>query len=283
MIYLTAALYMEASPFIKAYECVKDTHFTHMQVFRSEEAVIIISGTGEVPSAISLTEVLTAFPPTSDDLFANVGTCGCPDRTHAVGETFLIHKITSENEARDYYPDLLYLHSFPEEALTTVSTLRTENAAAPGMLYDMEAAALFQAALRFFSTDRMFFFKTVSDYGENGTSVGPTFVFELMTGALVGITEALRSFHGNGLRKITYTESEEAVIASFFDLLYASETMRHELRRLILYYELERGYAIGMIRDFIESEQIGTEMPNAPHSKKEGKVYVERFRDLCLR
>ena len=282
MIYLSAALYMEASPFIKACNCVKDPSFTHMQVFTSPEAVIIITGTGPVPAAVSLTEVLSLLPPSSGDIFANVGTCGCPDRTHEIGETFLINKITSENEDRDYYPDLLYLHSYPEAALTTVSGIREKPGPVPGMLYDTEASALFEAALRFFSADRLFFFKTVSDFGETGTAVSPTFVFELMRASLLGITDSLRAFHGNGLRKITYSESEEAVIEDFLTLLHASETMRHELRRLILYYELERGYAIAMIRDFILSEEIGTGMKNCPNSKKEGKVYALRFKDLCL-
>jgi len=283
LIYLSAALYMEASPFIKAYECTKNAAFTHMQVFTSEEAVIVITGTGPVQAAISLTEVLTALPPSETDIFANVGTCGCPDQSAEIGETYIINKITADAEARDYYPDLLYLHSFPEASLTTVSHLQTEPTEHSRMLYDMEAAGLFQAALRFFSTDRMFFFKTVSDFGENGTSVGPTFVFELMTGALLGITEALRSFHGSGTRRITYSESEETVIQQFLDLLYLSETMRHEMRRLLLYYELERGYAIGMIQDFIHTEEIGEGMSNQPNSKKEGKIYFERFKDQCLR
>ena len=44
-----------------------------------------------------------------------------------------------------------------------------QRAAAHGVLYDMEAAAVYQAGIRFFSPDRMLFLKVVSDFGVVGT------------------------------------------------------------------------------------------------------------------
>lgn len=310
MLYLAFALYYEAAPYIRAFSAKRETSFTKDQVFtnlnlfaeetpdlpfvtnpppssddNSEAAnllpvMIIITGSGPVPAAASLSRVLACYPPSEEDIFANIGSCGCPDGSVTIGRTIMIHRLIEAASGRNFYPDMLYVHSFPEGALTTVSAPQRESSVS-GMLYDMEGAALYQAALPFFSTDRMFFFKTVSDFGSLD-DLSPSDLLEQAMESLNPIRTTLEGFASTQIRAQHYSETEEAVIEEFCALLYASESMRQEIRRLITYYELERGYAIALLHDFIAEHELRGETAPRLRSRKEGKVYLERFRETCL-
>ena len=58
--------------------------------------------------------------------------------------------------------------------------------------------------------------------------------------------------------------------------------MEHELRRLIQYYELERGYAIAHLRDFFPLHGLDYEGDVLLRSRKEGKDVLDAFRLSCL-
>lgn len=285
MLFLAFALYWEAAPWIRTLSAKRLPEFTKDQVFFSEAepepAFLIVTGSGPVPSAAALSRVLARLAPKEGDLFANIGSCGCPDGSVPIGQTVLIHRLLEAAADRSFYPDMLYVHSFPERSLTTQAIPRREAGDSAGMLYDMEAAALFQAALPFFSTERMFFFKTVSDYGAV-SELSPTALLSEGQEALPAIRDTLLRFAANRQRGAVYGPEEEARIEEFCRLLCASESMRLEIRRLITYYELERGYAIAMLQDFIERHGLRSADGGRPLSRKEGKLYLERFREACL-
>lgn len=284
MIFLAFALYWEAAPWIRTLSAKRLPEFTKDQVFfsESEPAAILITGSGPVPAAAALSRVLPLLSPGENDLFCNIGSCCCPDGSLPVGQTALIHRISEAATNRNFYPDMLYVHSFPEHSLTTQALPRLEGGGPAGMLYDMEAASLFQAALPFFSTERMFFFKTVSDSGAL-SELSPTALLSEAQEALPAIRETLMRFSANQQRGTSYGPEEEARIEEFCRLLCASESMRLEIRRLITYYELERGYAIAMLQDFLTQHRLRPEDGGRILSRKEGKLYLERFREACLR
>lgn len=300
MLYLAFALYYEAAPWIRAFSAKKVPKFTKEQVFSNVDlqnnpadsetespvkpdtlpVTIIITGSGPVPAASALSRVLALCPPSEADLFANIGSCGCPDGTVLIGQTVMIHRLIESSTGRNLYPDMLYVHSFPEYSLTTTPVPQMTTGV-PGMLYDMEGAALYQAALPFFSTDRLFFFKTVSDFGFL-SDISPSDLMEQASENLPAIRETLEGFAKNQSRTQAYSSSENAVIEEFCTLLHCSESMRLEVRRLITYYELERGYAIALLQDFIRTQELRKDGVPRLHSRKEGKIYLERFRETCL-
>lgn len=281
MIYIACAMYMEAAPFIRRFACKRDDAFRHEQVFVGEEAVVIITGTSPVPAAIALTETLALLPPGEADIFANVGLCGCSDTSVNIGTLFLVHSIADDTTGRRFYPDLLYLHEHRQGALTTYASVVTDNPS-DAFLFDTEAAGLYQAALPYFSADRMFYFKIVSDCGSNASDVSPTQVYELLEGNAPVVSETLLRFASYVPRRYRYSEDEEAVIDYFCRSLRCSVTMEHELRRLIQYYEMERGYAIAHIREFLGEYGLDFETDVLLRSRKEGKDVLDAFRLSCL-
>ncbi len=280
MIYIACAIYMEAAPFIRRLDCKKDPSFTREQVFVGEDAVIIVTGTSPVPAAAALTDVLAQLPPQDCDIFANIGMCGCSDPAVAPGTLYLIHSITEFATGRRFFPDLLYLHEHLQGALTTYSVVM--DGTTDAFLYDCEAAALYQAALPFFSTDRMYYFKVVSDHGDDAGEISPTDAYEFLSGHAASVIESLRRFASYVPRRFAYSEAEEAVIDYFCRSLRCSVTMEHELRRLILYYELERGYAIAHLRDFFPLYGLNYEDDIILGSRREGKDVLDAFRLSCL-
>ena len=281
MIYIACAMYMEAAPFIRRFACKRDDAFRHEQVFVGEEAVVIITGTSPVPAAIALPETLALLPPGEADIFANVGLCGCSDTSVDIGTLFLVHSIADDTTGRRFYPDLLYLHEHCQGALTTYASVVTDNPS-DAFLFDTEAAGLYQAALPYFSADRMFYFKIVSDCGSNASDISPTQVYELLEGNAPVVSETLLRFASYVPRRYRYSEDEEAVIDYFCRSLRCSVTMEHELRRLIQYYEMERGYAIAHIREFLGEYGLDFETDVLLRSRKEGKDVLDAFRLSCL-
>lgn len=281
MIYIACAMYMEAAPFIRRFACKRDDSFRREQVFVGDEAVVIVTGTSPVPAAIALTEALALLPPDEEDIFANVGLCGCSDRSIDAGALYLVHSIRDHATGRRFYPDMLYLHEHPQGTLTTFSAVAT-TLPCDAFLYDTEAAGLYQAAVSFFPTDRMFFFKIVSDHGEDSDAVSPTEVFTLMEHNAPCVSETLLRFASYVPRRYRYSDEENALIEYFCRSLHCSVTMEHELRRLIQYYELERGYAISHLREFFVAHGLDYESGVMLRSRKEGKDVLDEFRLSCL-
>ena len=271
MLYFCVALYPEAVPVIARFQ-MKPAGGRIGSVYASDEAVLVLTGTGPVAAAGALAEALSLFPPADSDILINLGICGAPAGFCEPGTRFRIHKITDAASGRDFYPEILYPTGFREAALTTVSVPMT----APVALTDMEASALYQTGQAFFSPERMLFYKGVSDFGvSEGTCLNPSDVTALIEKALPdilaeaeGITNALPS-------EPVLSEATEEAVAELCRLLSASVTMEHEIRLLAAY----RTFRCGDAAEFFMGFAAGIEEPVV---RREGKRLLEQLRKDCL-
>ena len=291
MLYIACAIYPEAAPFIRRFACKRDDSFSHEQVFVGEEAVVVITGTSPVTAAIALTETLALLPPGETDIFANVGLCACTDRSVPSGSLFLVHGITEQSTGRHFFPDLLYRTDLQTASLLTVPTVIKDVSGLPTavlpdtiapLLIDMEAAGLYQAALPYFSTGRMHFLKIVSDFGDDAALVTPTKAEALVADCAPVVSETLLSLASYVPKPFSFTPEEESLIDYFCRSLRCSVTMEHELRRLILYYQTERGNVAAHLRDFFAEHGLSFEEDILLRSRKEGKNVLDAFRSSCL-
>jgi|GEM_PF-182368 len=108
---------------------------------------------------------------------------GTDDGTEGASNTdiFLINKIFDQNVDRTFYPDMLIKSDIHEASVVTGSTVLTDRArafmdvaAADYDLYDMEAAAVYQAGAFFVGPHQMSFMRVVTDHGinEDGYDLG---------------------------------------------------------------------------------------------------------------
>ena len=194
MIHIFTALYPEAKPLIQALSLKKCAAQTHYQQFLSEEGdlCLTITGVGPLQAAAVTASVLTDYDAGAQDQLLSLGTAArlttCP------ASMYHVNKITEAVTMRDFYPDMLLNTGLPEASLITGARLLTTqdtwaqvdaqrgekfrrgttDDAAPGtlaarlaapLLYDMEAAAIYQAASMFLGPHQMNFLRIVTDDG----------------------------------------------------------------------------------------------------------------------
>ena len=298
MIYVVTALYQEAHGLIRELELKKNTAYAPFEVFDNESAGIrlVVTGVGEIAAAAATAAVCARDGADAADFLVNIGCCavgGCEpaDRdmdsgygaAHAaqIGDLYVCHKITEQATGKTFYPDILYRHPWKERELVT-GMQPLQRAAAHGALYDMEAAAVYQAGIRFFSPDRMIFLKVVSDFGIAGQE---RMTAEALTGLLEQHVKEIAAFLANlreaadeeeTLRNDCILQEDEMVLERLFAALHCSQTMRASARQYITYAaltgydwkaELKEWYARGLL---------------PCKDRREGKVRLEELKQVLL-
>ena len=304
MIYVVTALYQEAHGFIRELELKKNTAYAPFEVFDNENAGIrlVVTGVGEIAAAAVVAAVCAQDGADAADFLINIGCCaaanagadsGCETvdsgmdsgygAAHAaqIGDLYVCHKITEQATGKTFYSDILYLHPWKERELVT-GMQPLQRAAAHGALYDMEATAVYQAGIRFFSPDRMLFLKVVSDFGIAGQE---RMTAEALTGLLEQHVKEVVAFLTNlreaadeeeTLRNDGILQEDETVLERLFAALHCSQTMRASARQYITYAaltgydwkaELEEWYARGLL---------------PCKDRREGKVRLEELKQVLL-
>ena len=189
----------------------------------SDDLEIILTGIGKVNAAFAAGRTFPSDLTRQDlssDVVINIGTCGSKD-LHGL---FLVNKITDDASGRDYYPDLLRTKGLPEAKLITVDIVKTDPE--PGVLYDMEASAIYHACSKLISPDRMIFLKMVSDNGDVG-GVTEESVNELVESFLPEIEALIKS-----INESIVTPSKDNN-DRLYDLLKASASMKVQIDELM--------------------------------------------------
>ena len=166
MIHIFTALYPEAKPLIQALGLKKRAAQTHYQQFLSEEGdlSLTITGVGPMQAAAVTASVLTDFDAGASDQLLSLGTAAA--LTACPASMYHVNKITEAVTMRDFYPDMLLNTGLPEASLITGAKLYTKQESGYAAdLYDMEAAAVYQAASMFLGPHQMNFLRIVTDDG----------------------------------------------------------------------------------------------------------------------
>ncbi len=193
MIFIFTALMPEAEPLIREFSLKRTGEGSAFQQFANKErgVVLTVTGTGPVRAAAAVGFVLSGVSSDDMTLVLNFGSCaavrGGRGEMHEdgidSGETpvplYLIHKLTNTESGRQWYPDLLTGNCLPEAELLSGSRLYTgdeademrEDRSIPALfckerLYDMEGAALFEAASLFVGPHQIHVLKFVTDSGD---------------------------------------------------------------------------------------------------------------------
>lgn len=303
MIYMFAALYCEASLFIRHFQLKKNPDNTRFAEFYNEAAGIrlTVTGVGEIAAAAAVSSVCTKYTPAPEDFLLNVGICArmsesggvtaqdrpgqnCGDCENLIQErnrgVFLCNKIMEHATGKTFYPDLLYRHEFAEEMIVT--GMRPWNGAdirsasdPPGTLYDMEAAAVYQTGSYFYGPHQMIFLKLVSDQGAedavSGEQVGH--LMESYEEPLCAFIEMLREITAEYTRKAQGQYREpEALMKELCADLHCSKVMCDSLRQYIRYGSLTGTDVPAVIRGMYAEGLLTC------RDKREGKQRLEELK-----
>lgn len=317
MIYIVTAMYAEAHPFIIRFQLKKDIFHTRFQVFLDSEKTIclIISGTGMIPAAAAVSHICTKYgakntnhagPAMQGDFLLNVGVCAriqssrhhSPQTQNAplmdqdihraetsqIGKLFLCNKITDQAAGRTFYPDILYRHSFAEAQIITgpkpyEKTARAEAADAAFYLYDMEAAAVYQAGACYLGPHQMSFLKIVSDNGNTGnlTSEQIERLVSQNMDALTDYTENLQDITGREYQNDIFQESSRGQETEQLCLdLHCSRTMSQSLHQYIRYCILSDIDYSSVLEEMYSSGRLPCK------DRREGKQCFEELKERLL-
>lgn len=197
MIYIFSAFYAEAKNIIDHYGLKKEKspETVRFDVFANDSIRLVITGVGEINAAAAVSNIGGAYGISSDDEILNVG-CGAGfGNGTCLGSIFLGNKLTEQMTGRTFYPDMLMKTNLMECEIVTVARVLGEGS--DSVVYDMEAAAVYQAAAFFVGPHRMHFIKLVSDAGERIDQSKITELFALQEEKICGYIDMLLSVGGN--------------------------------------------------------------------------------------
>lgn len=288
MLYIFTAAYHEASAWIAYFQLKKDTKQTRFQTFYNEKADICltVTGAGMLSAAAAVSSICTANGAGKGDCLINAGICAAArGGQEAEGELFLCHKITDLTTEKTFYPDLLYHHDFCEAELVTGAKpfVLSERSPLSGfteeakklLLYDMEAAAVYQAGSYFFAPHQMVFLKIVSDYGETA-AVTPEQVKRFMDLHMETMAD-----YANMLREAAREEEQgdfglEPLVKQLCRDIYGSVSMEVSLRQHIRYCALAGMDYEGRIQGMYRENRLPC------RNKREGKRCFEELKRRLL-
>jgi hypothetical protein len=158
MIHFVTALDCEASPIIHRYGLKPCGNHGRARFFAGDNARLVVSGVGQLRSAIATTALGARFPETGP-IWLNVGIAG--HREAELGTGFIANRVSSEDAKDVYYPQTVAPAPWRGISVRTLG--------APSMEYpfdclsEMEAFGFYTAALATATLEFIHVFKVVSD------------------------------------------------------------------------------------------------------------------------
>lgn len=282
MVYIFCAFYGECSGLIKHYNLKKrqTDKYYRFDVFENENQPvrIILTGQGGVMAAAAVSGAASFFGIKAEDAIINVGTCA---GDYEPGQVFICNKITEEATGRTFYPDMILRSGLPERELVTVPVVIHKpiheyvNKDSHNMaLYDMEAAAIYQAANLYVGPHRMGFVKVVSDNGDI-EGLTPDFIKKLMTEAVDEIASYVDMFVTDTHDMCRAEESTQFTNQLCKDL-HCSKVMENQVGQLIKYLSLEGTDYMTYINRLYDEGRLPA------HDKKNGKVCLDEIKRELL-
>ena len=287
MIYIFMALYAEAKPLIEKLDLKKINSRFKFTQYASPEICLTITGVGGIAASTAVGAVCASRDIEETDVLVNIGSCaGSASSLHGI---YLIHKITDSVTGRTYYPDMLYRHRFKEAEIVTIPSVKTkeksktvssptlELASAP--LYDMEAAAIYQAGSYFVGPHQMQFLKVVSDEG-SGEAVTPDRLTECMrlhVGDIVTFLDTLQEVTGEQKEQnLVFSEKEQKWVEKLCADMHCSAVMKASVEQLCRYWKLSGIDYVSHISEMYAQGLLPCK------DKREGKRRIDAFRKELL-
>lgn len=276
MIHIFMALYAEARPMIERLELKKINSGFKFTQYASDELCLTITGAGGIAASTAVGAVCASRELCETDFVVNIGTCaGSRER---IGSLYMIHKLTDAVTGRTFYPDILYRHGMAEAELVTVPLAKSDQTQSED-LFDMEGAAVYQAASYFVGPHQLQFLKVVSDEGD-GKWITPAYLTDCVEKHMDEITELL-----NCLKEISndrrahsqvFSGEEKLWLQKLYDDLHCSTVMQASLEQLCRYWKLSGTDYKAHISRRYEQGVIPCK------DKRKGKRLIDEFRKELL-
>jgi len=168
--YFFAALPCEAKPLIEHFKLKKDLSVSAFTIYRNTDITLTVTGVGKTAMAAGVAYTLALFPAMNLPALLNIGIAG--HHSHGLGTAYVIEKISDQETGRSYYPQLVVTPPCLTHALVTVAQAQADYES--NAIYEMEASAFYEIAMRLCSSELIQCIKVISDNKDNpSTQIKP--------------------------------------------------------------------------------------------------------------
>lgn len=283
MILLITAITPEANAVLAEFP-MKKSNLGTFPLYESDQAALrlLVTGPGKLNAAMAVTEYVTRYPVSEQDIFCNLGICGGSSDT-VIGEGYLCASVTEATTQKSVYPEL-YTHPFPEARLITSDVPVTspsedfvQQSSLP-LLYDMEAYGVAAALFRNVLPSRCYFYKVVSDMCD-GCFPSPETVTTLIKHKLTPLLAFLKEQEYRlTLQLAEQTDNTNRITSmaeKFMDGVPFSTTMERKLTGLLT-YAMHAGFSETALFDALPKRS------DTPHKKKEALMRLQALEEYVL-
>ena len=225
MIYFTMALLAEAKPIIKTLK-LSLSEQTPFQIYSNEAFTLIITGMGKDNAFIATSHLLTKYPPSSSDFLVNFGIAGGIQK-HEIGSMVLVHTLTDKKSLKSFYPDMRLVHPYKEVVLTTVDEVQI-TADTTIEVVDMEAFAVYKAALFYLKSSQILSFKVISDHF-SATIPSKEQVYDWIEPHVNTLMSLLENYQSKLPQKIIFSPTLKAEIDKTLTVLKLTKSQENQL------------------------------------------------------
>ncbi len=157
--FIFIALECEAKPLLAHYNLKKDSKNHPFSIYKNKGMILCVTGIGKIAMAGGVAYTMALFPYAENPVLLNLGIAG--HKTRTIGQLVTAIKIIDVDTDKKYYPSLIANNISESSVLHTVSrpceTYVLDN------LYDMEASAFYEIAIKFSSIEFIQCIKVISD------------------------------------------------------------------------------------------------------------------------
>jgi len=159
LVFVFCALPCEAKSLIQAWKLTKQLRFQPFAVYANAERVVTVTGIGKTAMAGAVGYVMATLCADPMPVLLNIGIAG--HRNQARGSLRLASKVVDVDTGKRFYPQLPF--SPPCKTSELVTCAKPNNDYDVERLYDMEASAFYEVAVKFSSAELIHCLKIVSD------------------------------------------------------------------------------------------------------------------------
>ena len=246
MKFIVVALHIEASPLIRHLELKRDNNFQRLPLYRNNEYCLVVSGTGEIASAIALAYILGIFKETTQTppVVFNFGCAGSPSLKKPVGELFLANRITHNRFKREFIPEILIRHSLDECTVTSFDTPQSTPFPKQGqedILVEMEAYSFFQAAITFLPVHCIHVLKIVSDHLETDFLDKKTLTTKIdkQVHSLIEYIETTTQVSSKQTKAPSLSQASQTCVKNLTSQFHLTSTQLQQLQEAALCFEIQ--------------------------------------------
>jgi len=158
-LFVFTALECEAKALINYFKMKKANANHPFSIYSNENLVVTVTGVGKIAMAGGVAYVLALFPEVNMPVMVNIGIAG--HKRHKLGSLLIASKIKDVESEKVFYPQLIG-NKWPESSEIR-SSVKADINYSMDCLYDMEASAFYEMAVKFSHIELIHSIKVVSD------------------------------------------------------------------------------------------------------------------------